>query len=226
MKIISIIGIDGSGKTTLSRLLVKTYQSRGIRVVHIYGRFLPYIVKIFWDYLWRLFNPRKENSLNDINKYYHSVRTSIKKRLFRNPLIAALYIATIVIDYIIQMKIKLHNIPKDTEVLLFDRYYFDTVIYDLVLPMRVTKSWELMIKLCIILSKLLPKPDKVIYLRILPTTSFRRKHDTVLTLREIHELIFMYDTLSIIFKDAVTVVNAERPIKEVFRDILRKINNI
>jgi len=225
MKVISIIGIDGSGKTTLVRLLVKTYQSRGIKVTHIYGRFLPYIVKSFWDGLWRLFNPRKENNLNDANKYYHSVRISIKRRLFLNPLIIALYMATIVVDYIIQMKIKLHNIPKGIEVLLLDRYYFDTVIYDLVLPMGSAKSWKLMIKLCIILSKLLPKPDKVIHLRILPATSFKRKHDTVLTEREVHELAFMYDALSITFKDVVTVVNAERPIKEVFRDILRKVNS-
>ena len=42
---ICFTGMDGSGKTTLTRALVGTMQKRGIKASYVYNRYIPIVLR-------------------------------------------------------------------------------------------------------------------------------------------------------------------------------------
>jgi thymidylate kinase len=168
-KLICFTGIDGAGKTTLSKYLTETLVSRGLKYKYVYGRFLPVIVRPFWAASKLLFLRSK-----DLDKNYAEY-TSAKKTRLRNPVFARMHELLLILDYSLQIVVKA-TIP-----LLFgtnlvcDRYVYDTVITDLAPDLGYSNDKVIqMIEFCL---KYMPRPDLVFLIDVDEDTTLKRKTD-------------------------------------------------
>ncbi|MBV7330764.1 hypothetical protein KFU94_21475 [Chloroflexi bacterium TSY] len=125
MKLICLTGIDGAGKTTLSRNLVAALRLEGKSAVYVYGRTYPVVSRVLM-LLGRLTLLRKNDQWQDYKSY-----TKTKKETMRNPLLTLIYTGAILVDYYLQIWLKLLPHLLADRIVVLDRYVYDTVISDL-----------------------------------------------------------------------------------------------
>lgn len=169
MKLICITGIDGTGKTTLARSTTIALCQQGVSAVYIYGRTYPVLSRILMA-IGRTTLLRGRNQWNDYSKY-----TTDKKRTMRNPLLAGIYKATILIDYYIQIWLKLLPYLFKKSIVISDRYIYDTVISDLTVHLNYSseKTFDAIERGL----KCLPKPIMTILIDVPEGVAFARKDD-------------------------------------------------
>ena len=96
-KLICFVGIDGSGKTTLTKGLIKMMNERGKRYKYVYGKLEPFILNPF-IILGRLIFLRGKDMFRDYAEY-----SSIKRdRIKRSPILASIYRNILLFDYFIR----------------------------------------------------------------------------------------------------------------------------
>ena len=169
IKIINIIGIDGSGKSTLGKRLTRELLENGINCRYIYGQFfakLLHPLKIF----------AKHSVLRNTNEFadydtYISKKTGFSKK---HRVLGTIYAWMWLIDYSMQTFFKVNRIVGHHQVVIIDRY-----IYDIVVNLSITAGWPIEKAHAVlgILFKIHPKPDIVIYLDLPEEVAFTRKHD-------------------------------------------------
>jgi dTMP kinase len=125
MKLICLTGIDGAGKTTLARNLVSQLSAEGKQANYLYGRTYPVISRFLMALGKRVFFS-KHDEWKDYEGYH-----SDKKKTMRNPLLSSVYTAAILVDYYLQIWFKLFTYAFTKQVVILDRYIYDTVISDL-----------------------------------------------------------------------------------------------
>ncbi len=168
-KLICIIGIDGSGKTTQARQLVHTLSGRGIACKYRYGRIIPLLPRPFM-YLGQKVFLRNSDSFKDFRAH-----TAKKRRLFSNPSISYMYQSVFLLDYLIQAVIKIRIPLLLGNNIVSDRYVYDTVITDLAVDLGYSE--EKISLLIRHLLTLLPKPDIAIYIDTPEQIALSRKSD-------------------------------------------------
>ena len=171
MKLVCIIGIDGTGKTTLASNAAAALRGQGQPAASIYGRTYPVISRALMA-LGRMTLLRKENQWRDYTGY-----TATKKRTMRNPLFAWIYTAAILLDYYVQIWLKLLPHLASRRIVVSDRYVYDTVISDLAVHLNYTAAHtERAIRwgLCF-----MPKPLLTILIDVPEEIAFSRKDDVV-----------------------------------------------
>lgn len=168
-KLICIIGIDGSGKTTQARQLVRTLSDRGISCKYRYGRIIPLLPRPFM-YLGKKVFLKNSDSFKDFRA--HSVK---KRRLFSNSGISRIYQGVFLLDYLIQaiMKIRIPLLFGNN--IVSDRYVYDTVITDLAVDLGYSE--EKIGSLIRQLLLMLPKPDITFYIDTPEQIAMSRKTD-------------------------------------------------
>jgi len=165
---ICIIGIDGSGKTTLAKQVIKTLTDRGFNVKYTWSRFEPWISRPF-IFLAKIFFLNKENMHLNYKQY-----SATRKKLFKNNMLYSLYLVLIIPDVIIQNIIKI-GIP-----ILMDRYVVaDRYVYDTIVDIAFDKKYDInnTMRLLKILLFLLPKPNIVFLLDVDEEIALKRKKD-------------------------------------------------
>ena len=169
MKLVCFTGIDGAGKTTLARNTVTALREQGETAIYVYGRIVPMISRLAMA-VGRTLLLRKHNQWHEYGAY-----TADKKLTLRHPIFAWGHTATILIDYYLQIWLKLlpHLLGRHTVVV--DRYIYDTIISDLAahLGYSLAKA-EKAIHTAL---KLLPRPSLVILLDLPEEVAFSRKTD-------------------------------------------------
>ena len=125
MELICLTGMDGAGKTTLAHKLVNTLQQQGQSAVYIYGRTYPIISRLLMA-LGRITLLRENDQWQDYQAY-----NTNKKQTMRHPLLKWVYTAAILIDYYLQIWLKLLPHLFSQRVVVSDRYVYDTIISDL-----------------------------------------------------------------------------------------------
>jgi thymidylate kinase len=171
MILICLIGIDGAGKTTLSRNLVKRLNQEGIFSVYVYGRTVPILSRLLMWVGRNMFLKK-----NDLKKDYPEY-TSAKLSMMKNPFLKWLYFLSVMIDYylLIWFKLLLHVFRK--EVIVLDRYLYDTVINDLAAHLNYSSDQtKEMINRGF---RFLPIPDQTFLIDLDPQLAFSRKEDVV-----------------------------------------------
>jgi dTMP kinase len=169
MKIICITGIDGSGKTTLSHLLVNEIRNRGIEAAYIYGRTFPVVSRLLM-YLGRLLLLGKADPWKNYEDY-----SSAKKSKMKSPILRWGYSTAIWFDYFIQIWMKLTPKMIKGQVIVIDRYAYDTVISDLSVHLNLSGRQTLQI-----IKKafhFLPVPAITFLMDLPEETAFSRKND-------------------------------------------------
>ncbi len=169
MKLVCITGIDGTGKTTLARNTAAALNRRGLPAVYIYGRTYPVLSRALMA-LGRAALLRSKDQWRDYAGY-----TADKKRTMRSPLLAAIYTITILIDYYIQIWLKLLPHLFTRRIVVSDRYIYDTVISDLTVhlgysPAQTARAIALGLRA-------LPAPLLTILIDVPEEVAFARKDD-------------------------------------------------
>jgi dTMP kinase len=163
-------GIDGSGKTTLCKLLVDELRSRGIPSRYVYGRFLPRMSAPLFKIVSALMFHKK-----DPQKDFHTLLKN-KRRLLSNPIISRVFIVSILFDQILQILFKVY-LPSTLkkEVIVCDRYFFDTVLMDIAIPCGLGD--DKIIQLIRRYLLLFPKTHILFVVDVPPRIACQRKED-------------------------------------------------
>jgi thymidylate kinase len=169
MRLICITGIDGTGKTTLAKNVAGALQGRGERALYIYGRTYPLLSRLLM-FLGRTLFLRKSSPWKDYGQY-----TAQKKNKMRNPLFVWVYTAAILLDYYVQIWLKLLPHLGRKRIVIADRYLYDTIISDLTVHLSYTQEQTARaIKRGL---SFLPKPWLTFLVDVPEEVAFARKDD-------------------------------------------------
>jgi len=181
--LICFTGMDGSGKTTLSKALVEMLNKNGVKCRYVYGRLEPFILKPFISIGRRIFLKGK-----DMFKDYRGYSTRKRDVIERHSLLFALYTYILLFDYLLQLLIKIKLPLMLGKNIICDRYVYDTVITDFSLDKNYLNSdIRRLIKKCFYIA---PKPDLTFLIDVPEEIAFRRKNDTpfIEYLKEIRDI--------------------------------------
>lgn len=167
--LICFTGIDGTGKTTLAKLLVNSIKKQGVKCVYTYGRSEDRIAMPFFMLGKFLFLKGK-----DI-KRYDEYSNAKKEAIGKHPVLSILYQNILFFDYFFQILIKIISPMMLGKIVVCDRYVYDTVIND------IPRSDNSMDKIRLLLGKcfhIAPKPDIAFLIDVPEEIAYQRKNDT------------------------------------------------
>ena len=193
-KLIAIEGIDGAGKETQSKLLLKFLEEKGIPCVRLeYPDYGSPTGMLIHEYL----HGRKEFNLEVQYLLHATDRVKDKERILR--------------------------FLQEGRTVICDRYLTSALAHQCAQGYPLEKA----LKIAEILG--IPKPDRVIYLRISPETSVRRKTGEKKELDRNEKDIALMERVGRFYDRLVEsqtwcswfVLDGERSIEQVFEDVKR-----
>ena len=169
--LICFTGMDGTGKTTLSKNLVKSLKEMEIECNYVYARLTPIISKPFM-WIGRLIFLHGENMFENYSDYTNTKRTAME----HNSILSRIYQQILLFDYLFQVFFKVKIPLIFGKNIVCDRYIYDTVITDLSVDMNYSKDGVMNL-----LNKLLrffPEPDTTFLIDVPEEIAYQRKDDT------------------------------------------------
>jgi thymidylate kinase len=125
MELICITGMDGVGKTTLAKELVKALNGNGKQATYRYGRVVPVLSRLIMRVGRRLFLPGYDPN-KDYEEYIDKKKKAMSSSIFRLGYSAAVYL-----DYFPQIWLKLLLLGFSTKIIVMDRFFQDTLINEI-----------------------------------------------------------------------------------------------
>ena len=178
-RIVTVVGTDGSGKTTLSDRLVDCLISCGHRAERVWlgaeSKLMSApraFLKLFWKQPGSEPEAAALTSMSSVKGYRAEIER--KNRLAARSRIATrIYVALALADYRIQISAKLWR-HRRLDVIVADRYLFDVVV-----NIGLALGWppEKVVSLAQRQLARFPIPQVRIFLRVEPEVSFSRKDD-------------------------------------------------
>ena len=188
-QIIYLIGIDGSGKTTLSYNLIKELKLNNIDSKYFYARHFPillYPIKIFG----------KKSILKNTDEFKDYTNYKNKKVTFfkKHRVLAYLYGLLWFFDYFVVTWVRFIGILLSKKIIIVDRFFLDVIIN---ISVTINLRIEQVIKYSKIASYFFPKPDYYIFIDIPPKIAFERKNDiqSIIYLKERRKLYLKLQNL-------------------------------
>ena len=200
---ICFIGIDGSGKTTLTIALNKVMKEHGFSSKCVYGRFISVILKFLVEFTKRLLSLRGK----DMNDY--AQRAATKEQLFKNRLFAQIYQYFVFLDYTLKIFVKIKLPLMLNQSIVCDRYVYDTVV-DLALDFHYAN--ERIQNVLRNYLRLAPKPDLVFLIDLPEEIAFQRGKDDIPSVAYLSERRGIYLRMS--QWDEMMVLDGTKDIKE------------
>ena len=162
-RIIALIGIDGAGKSTLSREIGRELTHKGIRIKRVWGGFKD----------WRLLKFLSTLIKSCTSLDGRPIEVGSEPGLPENRFILYLYYLAVVADYSVQMFLRVIFPRIEGFTVISDRYYHDIAITFSLGLGRKSVSGAFMR----LLSWILPEPDVTILVMTNPATAYSRKRD-------------------------------------------------
>jgi thymidylate kinase len=122
-KIISFMGIDGSGKSTISNSLQENLKKRNINSILVWATLRPVILKPFIVIAKFIF-VRKFDKYDDFNKHIKAKNIGMKKYSWTK----YIYLFVMFIDYLPQVIFKVYIPYLFGKTIICDRYYHDLIV--------------------------------------------------------------------------------------------------
>jgi len=161
-----ILGLDGSGKTTVCQTIVKRGWLRGS--VYFWGRYESLVVRAIGKLLGL-------TEGNPPTPTFSPEAAAKKRRLSGMPVVQGLFLMWMASTYIVKLNLAiLHRRLKSHGTILADRFYHDTLV-DLEVDFMITKERRRTITK--VFGALVPKPDVLLLLDVSPEEALQRKID-------------------------------------------------
>jgi thymidylate kinase len=210
-RIVVLMGLDGSGKSTQAALLAQWLKDRGVKAAVVWMRGDSYVTLPVLKVAKTLLGaPRAEKRGQPETEGAERQYAESKRSVFRNPLARALWRALVLFDFYITYRLAFGKLPGDVAVVILDRYIYDSLIdidsgfgsKGAEVKRLLNSSW----------TRLFPKPDRVILLQIPPAEAMRRKSD-IPSMAYLVERSDLYKLVAAEVRAAV--VDATKPIDRV-----------
>jgi dTMP kinase len=170
-RLIVVVGIDGSGKTTQAKLLVEDLKKSGLNVSYVWSRWEPTVLRPLIKKLKKESANSSSNSKNKINTLKDR-----KRKLLNNPVLKWLWLGTFFIDYGIQLFAKIRIRLFKKQIIISDRIYYDSLI-DQAINFRESKNLLLYSLNSFWMKLIFPEPDMVFYIDCPEEVAYSRKDD-------------------------------------------------
>jgi len=215
--IIVFLGMDGSGKTTLSRHLYEELKERGYNVSYIW--WLEGEDSIIKKLLRKIGNGKIYAS----KEHGKGMEVKHKTEPIRMKLFRIFWPQIVMINYLRFgiKKIWLPKIKRSNEIIIFDRY-----IYDIILGLSREFDFKDVRKrrMLKVFSKLLPRPDIIFIINVPPEISYLRKKEEIKSIENARRIWNEYQRLYSLLDELVDgkIVNVDntRKVLEIKADIL------
>jgi thymidylate kinase len=174
---IVLMGPDGSGKSTQAGLLRDWLRGEGIPCETVWMRGESYLTRPVVAIGKALLRAPRESKRGEGIKAGREYEryTGAKHSIFRSTFLRKTWVGLTVIDLYITFRIAFAGIPRDTRVVVLDRYIYDSFIdIDTAFGEEGSEAERL---LGSAMSRLFPRPDLVVLLDITPEEAMQRKDD-------------------------------------------------
>jgi len=167
--IVLIMGVDGSGKSSLTELLQKKLQKKGIPHVVVWASLRPVLMKPF-IVVAKYLMVRNHNKFDDYETHINAKRAGMKKLSWTRHI----YLFVTLIDFMPQVFFKVYLPKLMGKLVICDRYYHDLVLdYGVTTQANIDKTMMLLRYA----NKIFPNPDIDYLLDVPSEVSFSRKDD-------------------------------------------------
>ena len=167
--IIALMGIDGSGKSSLGRAVCEKLTARGDKAVFVWASLRPVLLKPFIK-LAKYMLVRKHDKFKDYEKHMSVKRAGMKKLGWMH----GIYFFVMMIDYIPQVIYKVAWPRLCGKHVICDRYYHDLMLDYCA---QVNAPADKVVRLVNLCGKLLPAPDLTYLVHVSPEVAMSRKTD-------------------------------------------------
>ncbi len=208
---ICFVGMDGSGKTSLSHKLVALMRQNNMETEYVWNRFEARILTPFFKIGKALFFQGKD-IMRDYAEY-----SVIRKKVFQNRIIGAVYGYLLSFDYFWQIWLKVRIPLMRHKNIVCDRYIYDTVV-DLATDLNYSDSKRNSVLRNFL--RLSPKPDMIFLIDLPEEIAYQRKTDvpSINYLRERREIY-----LNIGKECGMTLLDGSKELGELENLILNKV---
>lgn len=168
MILIYLVGIDGSGKTTLAKKL-ESLLSQDKKARYFYARHFPVLLAPF-KFLASKILLKETDEFKDYEKYIEKKQERSRKLRF----FAWIYAFIWMLDYFVVTYLRFlkYLLPKQS--VIIDRYYYDVAVN---ISITLGLSLKQLDKLVGFWSVLFPKPSITFFLDLPEDIAFKRKDD-------------------------------------------------
>lgn len=213
-KLIYLLGLDGSGKTTNAKQLSTLGKSK-YEVLYLYCQYKPILLKPLKVLAKFIFLKNTDEFID--YKNYNKLK---KKYSTKMRILTRIYSYIWYIDYILQIIPQLLIVKfKKSDIILIDRYYLDSVVN---LACLNNFSLEQMLRDSRIIESVLPRADLHLFLNVSEEKAYARKND-IQSIEYLAERKKKYFELAEVYN--FKIIDADLPQKIVYKEILRNILN-
>jgi glycosyltransferase involved in cell wall biosynthesis len=179
-RVVTVIGTDGSGKTTLTDLATERLSSRGLRAERVWLGAESHLMKPARSVLRILWAKRAKQTSSNNQAVPTGQSTSYREEIAQKNHVAnqfrfatQIYVWLAITDYRLQIAVKLWRHRK-ADIILADRYVFDVCV-----NIGLALGWtpERVVELASKQLSRFPLPQVRVFLRVEPAVSMSRKDD-------------------------------------------------
>lgn len=228
-KRVALIGLDGSGKSANIDKMKLDPDYGSYRFLWV--RWKPTLLKPAYLLMERSVkhtksaqNPAQDHGVpqktsedqQKLSSQYH-VKSGMKEKVFRNPLIRGIWMLLALVDYFVQFHLKTAEAILGGKNVVFDRFSLDLFVDQGInfgyTPEKIGREIQKY-------SFLFPKVDQMIYLRVSPEVCYSRKND-IPNMAYLLRRYAIYEYLS--QGETWCTVDGEEPFDTVYQTIKEKI---
>ena len=220
-KLIVLMGLDGSGKSTQSALLARMFKDRGVKAAVVWMRGGAYVTRPLLKITKTLMGaPKAVKRGGSEEVSAHKQYVAKKRSLFRNPLARSAWRNLALTDFYIAYKRAFSKIPKDTSVVILDRYIYDRMVdIDIAFDSKGAEIRRLLSSA----AGRVPRPDRVVLIDIPPAEAMRRKDD-IPSMAYLEERTVPYRVAA--ERLGAVVIDGTRPIEAVRKAIADAVRDL